>query len=250
MVRTADSSSAFSPASLLFRSLLFLLLAAPGATVVAAAAVPDYVHLALRQFSTEPPPGWAYILETTKDDSTMVERFDPAAPPAERWTLRRFDGREPTAAEREKYARSRTLSGPGGPQPPFQKADLEPASLDLVREDADRAEVRGGFREVATGADKMLRHLMVRFLIVRHPLHIARCTVELREPYSPVLGVRMRELRVETDYDPPADGHPARPRSVVSHFLGRIFFFPTSEDFRLTYRDYSPARPPADPQSR
>lgn len=206
--------------------------------------LPDYLRTALAQFSPNPPKGWAYTLATTRNDQRMVERYEPSRPPAGQWTLLEWQGRPPTADELEKYARSRPQGGSGGTRANFERADIELASLRLVRDDADQAEWTGGFRETSAGPDKMLGHLQLTLVVDKRTPHIAAYRLELKEPYSPVLGVKMNRLLVEMRYQSPAEGRPALPIAQTSSFGGRIFFIPTEEELRLTFADY--AAPPTE----
>lgn len=205
----------------------------------AAAAVPDYVREALGKFNPEVPAGWAYTLTTVRnEDARSTARFDPTRPPAEQWTLLELNGRPPTAKEGAQFARARaTGGGSATPQGTFQKGDIDPASITLVSEDAERGEFAAGFRAEATGADKMLGHLTLRLTVTKHSPHIEKFVLQLKEPYSPVLGVKMRELLVQMTFTPPSAGRPSLPAVNSSHFLGRIFFVGVEENLTLTYTD-------------
>jgi hypothetical protein len=209
------------------------------AVASAAAAVPDYVREALGKFNPEVPAGWAYTLTTVRNEDTRTTaRFDPSKPPADQWTLLDFNGRAPTAKESAQYTRTRTVGGnSSAPQGTFQKGDIDPASITLLREDADRGEFDCGFRAEATGPDKMLGHLRLRLTVNRRQPHVEKFALELKEPYSPVLGVKMRELLVQMSFTPPADDRPSLPAVNSSHFLGRIFFIGVEENLTLTYTD-------------
>jgi hypothetical protein len=203
------------------------------------AAVPDYVREALGKFNPEVPAGWAYTLTTMRnEDARTTARFDPAKPPAEQWTLLDLNGRVPTTKESTQYARARTSGGnAAAPQGTFQKGDINPASITLLGEDADRGEFSCSFRAEATGADKMLGHLQLRLTVNKHQPHVEKFALELKEPYSPVLGVKMRELLVKMSFSPPTADRPSLPALNSSHFLGRIFFIGMEENLTLTYSD-------------
>lgn len=209
------------------------------AVASASAAVPDYVRAALGKFNPAVPAGWAYTLTTVRnDDARTTVRFDPAKPPAEQWTLLELNGRAPTAKESAQYARSRTGGGnSASPQGTFQRGDIDPASITLISEDTDRGEFLCGFRAESTGADKMLGHLRLRLTVNKHQPHVEKFALELKEAYSPVLGVTMRELLVQMSFTPPAGDRPSLPAVNSSHFLGRIFFIGVEENLTLTYTD-------------
>lgn len=236
MASSSGSSRGFlRPSSRRFPLFATLLLAV-GAVVCVRAEPPAYVRTALERFNTSMPAGWAYTLTTTRNERTITERFDPARPAGAQWMLLETEGRAPAAAEIAKYTRARAAA-PGGMQANFERADIEPGSLVLVQEDAEHAEFTGGFRETSTGPDKMLGHLSLRLKVAKREPHIAGYTLELKEPYSPVLGVKMNTLRVEARFSPPKDGRPSLPVEMTSRFTGRIFFIPTGEDLHLSYRE-------------
>jgi hypothetical protein len=239
MASSSGSSHGFPRPGFKWFRLFVPLLLTVGATVIARAAQPAYLRSALAVFSTGMPAGWAYTLTTTRNERTITERFDPARPSGAQWTLLETEGRAPTAAEIEKYARARGAA-PGGMQANFEKADIEPGSLVLVQEDEDHAEFAGGFREASTGPDKMLGHLSLRLRVAKRVPHITGYTLELKEPYSPVLGVKMNTLRVEARFSQPTGERPSLPVEMTSRFTGRIFFIPTGETLLLNYRDVTP----------
>lgn len=207
----------------------------------APAAMPDYVKEALAKFSPEVPAGWAYTLTTVRNnEARTAARFDPARPPAERWTLLELNGRLPSDKEALQYRRAATAGGSAAPQANFQRSDIDPATVQLVREDAERGEFTCAFRDESTGADKMLGHLRLRLVVARQQPHVEQFTLELKEPYSPVLGVKMRELLVRMHFSPPTAAHPSLPSAHSSRFLGRIFFIGMEENLELTYSDYRP----------
>ncbi|SDS54245.1 hypothetical protein SAMN05444173_3207 [Opitutus sp. GAS368] len=234
------SSTGSSPVCRLLRPRAgWLGLAAVLAAAICPAAMPDYVREALGKFSTEVPAGWAYTLTTARNaELRTTARFDPAKPPAERWTLLELNGRTPTAKEAAQYAQAATGGNASTPQGAFQKSDIEPGSVELVREDADRGEFRCSFRAAATGADKMLGHLGLRLIISKRQPHVEKSALELTAPYSPILGVQMRELLVQMSFTAPGPDRPSLPLAQSSHFLGRIFFIGTEENLEFTYTDF------------
>lgn len=206
------------------------------------AAAPGYLREALGGFNPELPAHWAYTTTTVRKEVSTAERFDPAKPPGEQWTLLLYNGGPPAAAELAKYQKLRAANPQPVSQATFQRSDIEPGSLQLVREDAERAEFRGGFREVSAGADKMLRHLELRLLVNKRLPYVEKFILNLREPYSPIFGVKMNELHVEMTFTPPTPDRPSLPATSTSHFAGRIFFIGTQEDLSVAFTDYAPAR--------
>ena len=204
-----------------------------------AAEIPEYFRQALARFNPDVPAGWAYTLATDRNGERMKERYDPARPPDAQWTLLLLNGRPPTTPEIEKYARSRPAGTSAAPHSTFQKNDLDPGSVVLLREDPDRGEFRCSFRSASTGADKMLGHLSLRLTVNRRQPRVEKFALELNEPYSPVLGVKMRELRVQMSFAAPGPDQPGLPRESTSHFLGTIFLFDLEENLHVTFSDFA-----------
>ena len=216
--------------------LLSLLITATTAT---ANVTTDYLHAALEKFSTDVPRNWAYSLTIEREGKQTSERFDPSKPPAAQWTLLRIDGRSPNSEDLEKYFKYKAGQSPGAMSATFHKGDIEPGTIKLETEDADRAEFTCAFREQPTNTDKMLGHLTLRLTINKHQPHVEKSSLTLQVPYSPVLGVKMRELVVTTNYSPPTADRPSLPTNSSSHFAGRIFFIPVKEDIQFSYFDFA-----------
>ncbi|HVZ64861.1 MAG TPA: hypothetical protein VG936_09840 [Lacunisphaera sp.] len=209
------------------------------ALATARAAPPAYYREALARFSAEVPPGWAYTQTTVRGDESTVERFDPGKPPAEQWVLVAHDGKPPTPAELEKYGKFKAASAPPLTQAAFHRNDVDPGSIQLVRDGPERGVFSAGFRPEASAADKMLDHLRLELVVHKQPAWIEEYALELRAPYSPVLGVKMNELSVHFRFSPPGPDRPSLPALSTSHFAGRIFFVPTSEDLRVTFSEFT-----------
>ncbi|HWA26136.1 MAG TPA: hypothetical protein VG734_10770 [Lacunisphaera sp.] len=208
-------------------------------TLAARAEMPAYLRSALDNFNPGVPAGWACTITTTRNGLTIVERFDPARPAEAQWSLLQYQGRSPTAEETGKYASSRMPGISVGPQSNFQKGDIEPGSLTLVQETADRAEFKGAFREEASGADKMLAHLVLHLTVRKQNPFIEKYSLTLTAPYNPVLGVKMDELNVEATYQPPGNDRPALPSTHSSKFKGRVLLISNEEDLRVTFSDFA-----------
>jgi len=227
-----------APSCGFFLRLPFLLSLLAAAS--AFAQYPEYWRAALKQFNPQIPKNWAYSLTTERDKLKITERFDPSRAPVEQWMLLLNDDRTPTSDEKEKYFRYKASQKPGAIQANFQKDDIEPGSLKLEREDADRAEFTCTFRELSSSSDKMMGHLQLRLFVNKHLPHVEKYVLTLIAPFSPVLGVKMIELAVTMNFSAPTAGRPSLPTTGTSHFAGRIFFIPTGEDLRYAYTDFKP----------
>jgi hypothetical protein len=213
-----------------------------GLAITAQASVPAYLRAAMDEFNPEVPAGWAYTQMTVRNDLTIEERFEPARPPPERWTLLRFNGQEPTVKDREKYRQFKEADPATSSQAAFQKEDIEPGSITLVREDSAKGVFRCRFRAGATGSNKMLGHLSLLLIVNKQGPYIEKFLLELTEPYSPVLGVKMNSLAVKMDYSAPTPEQPSLPAVSSTRYFGRIFFIGTEENLRVSYSAFTRAR--------
>ncbi len=215
---------------------------------VARAGSPAYFGAALAQLGSEVPPGWAYTLTTTRESDTTVERYDPSRPKDEQWTLVSRNGQVPTADEIKSYRSYKTTNAPSM-RATFQRGDIDTGQAVLLREDAAHATFRCPFREDVD--DPLLKHMAIELTVAKQPPLVEKSVLQLKEPFSPIIGIKMTELRVEMTFSPPADGHPGLPLSAVSHFRGRLLLFKSiAEDLRVTYSEFvrltatAPQNPP------
>lgn len=208
---------------------------------LARADLPAYLREALKGFSADVPAGWAFTITTQRDETVTTERYDPTKPTSDRWTLLSHKGHPPTADDLKRYAELKQANPLPGSQATFKREDIDPASLTLKREDDDRADYEGAFRETSAESDKMLAHLVLRLTVNKRSPHVEKYTIELREPYSPILGVKMVRLLATMTFVHPQSGEPSRPASFTSDFQGRIFFIGTAEKLSVTYSDYRKA---------
>jgi hypothetical protein len=206
------------------------------------AAMPPYLHDALANFIPEVPPHWAFSLTTVQEGRRTSEHFDPSKSPTGQWSLLETEGRKATPQDTEKYFRYKASRVPGPIKATFHKNDIEPGTLQLVRENADHAVYHCTFREVSSNGDKMLGHLSLLLTINKHLGYVERYRMALDAPYSPVFSVKMNELVVTMDFSPPRAARPSLPTRSSSHFAGRIFLIPTGENITYRYFDYMHVR--------
>jgi len=204
--------------------------------------MPAYLREALDHFNPDVPAEWAYTQTTIRNDLAITERFDPTQPPDNRWILLQYNGRVPSPEDREKYRHFKESNPTTASQAAFRKGDIEPGSIELVREDAERADFRCSFRAEAAGSDKMLGHLSLKLTVHKQQRHIERFLLGLNEPYSPVLGVKMNTLAVEMTFSAPTADRPSLPAVGSSHFTGRIFFIGTEESLQVSYSAFTRVR--------
>ncbi len=234
----------------MIRRLVLLSLAFALTLSVRASEVPAYVREALSHFISDAPKGWAYTLTTTKDGDTSIERYDPAQPIGAQWTLLQRNGRPPTDDERRRYTQYKTGTTQGSTRAAtFEKSDIDFGSMRLVHEDAARAEFESRFRE---GDDKMLAHFVVNLTVAKQPAMLEKFALRLAAPFSPVIGVRMKELFVDMTFSPATADRPSLPLTSTSRFHGRFMLFKSiDEEISIAYSDYTrvalPAAAPAKP---
>lgn len=208
----------------------------------AASTPPDYFTAALSHLSNDAPRGWAYNLTTQRDADFSTERYDPSRPPGGEWTLLMRNGREPTAEERKNYQRYKASNASPTARATFEKGDIDVTSVELVREDAERAQFVARFR--ADISAPLLQHVFLLLTIDKLSPRVESYELRLARPFSPALGVRMHELLVTMKLTPPTADRPALPSEMVSRFRGRLFFFVSmNENLQVTYSDFEPVRP-------
>lgn len=221
--------------------LLFLLLL--GLPAAPRAGQPDYLVAALENFNPNLPPDWAYTVQTTKGGETSVERYDPSLAAESHWTLLRLNNRPATAEESARYASYRIATSRSS-HPTFLRSDIDQVTFRLIREDNERAVFAARFREGL--ADPLLAKLELSLTVAKATARIEAFGLELTEPHSPVLTVKMLSLRVDTTLATTGPNQPALPARTVSRFRGRVFFFKEiEEDVDSTYSDFVHVNLPA-----
>lgn len=226
-----------------FRWLSFLL----ALTAAAHAAPPAYFHAAVGQLTSDVPRGWAYTLTTKRDAEISVERYDPSRPQAEQWTLVLRNGQSPTEGEIKSYRSYKTTNAPNM-RATFVRGDIDVAHAELLREDATHADFRCGFREDLD--DPMLKHMLVDLTVSKESPRVEKFILHLKEPFWPIIGIKMDELRVEMTFSPPTEDRPSLPLTAVSHFRGRLLLLKSiAEDLNVSYSDFVRlgAPPPPNP---
>ncbi len=210
--------------------------------------LPAAVQSALARLGTEPPAGWACTLTTRRAGHIAIERFDPAQPAGHQWSLLQTDGRPPTAQESDRYQRYRETTNSTTPHPVFKRGDIDAGSARRVREDQHEAEYTFSFREGL--ADTLLAHLRLTLTVDKAQGVATRSRLSLREPYSPVIGLRVDQLELTTELQAPSTNQPQLPSRLISQFHGRFLYFKEIEEtLEITYSDFMPVRAAPTPVS-
>lgn len=192
----------------------------------------------LAAFRAEGSWGWAFTQSTAADGKSLVERYDPARLDFRRWALVEKDGRAPTAQELEDYRQQQTRRS-GGLTAPNVKDQIDPASAALVADDGTRATWRFGL--VPGGFDdSSAAHMAVEFTLHRPTQTIERVELASFEPFSPVLGVKIKEARTTLHYTLPTGDRPTLLLNVAMRVRGRAFWFKSLDsDLTITYTDHT-----------
>lgn len=203
----------------------------------AQAALPPDIAAACTAFRTETPKGWSFTQTTTAEGRTMIERYDAAQPEFNRWTLLQQNGQPPTDAEAGAYKEKFTRRSRNGTAPNIA-SQLDLASAELVSDGAERAVYR--FRLSATeAADKTADFLRATLTYHKATRAIESFEIANIEPFSPVFGVKIAELRTAIHYSLPQANRPALLQSVTTRTRGRAFFKSLDADMLVDYTDYA-----------
>lgn len=202
----------------------------------------ELLNKALRGFSAEPPKGWSYTVTSEGNDRTTVERYDPAKPAGQQWTLVSRNGKAPTADESAQYRRHQATLAPAGMKATFSRGDIDSANAQLMRETDTELEYLCRFRPDL--ADAMLSRLALTLVVNKETASIASFHFRLLQPFAPAFGVRMIELDVRMTFLPPQGDRPALPLTASSRFKGRILLVKSiEENLDATYSEFAPPPP-------
>ncbi len=199
------------------------------------------LETALKIFRTDGPKGWSFIQTTTSGEQSRVERFDAAQPEFARWTLLQVDGRTPTADESADYHEKLSRRSRGGTAPRLTD-QIDLATLDVAADSPDRTTYHARLKEGEDG------DATARFLTATVVLHKPTQTIESFEiastgPFSPVLGVKIAEMKTTLSYSLPDDHRPSLLLKSTTRLRGRAFLLKSLDaDMTVTFTDYERAR--------
>jgi hypothetical protein len=216
------------------RIFLLLVLALP---FTAMAALPSEFAAACRAFHTENPKGWSFTQVTTAEGRTLVERYDASQPDFNRWSLLQQDSRPPTEAEASAYKEKFTRRSRGG-QAPNIASQLDLASAEFVSETPERLVYRFRLKPEEDN-DKTANFLRVSVTYHKPTGSIEVFELANLDPFSPVLGVKITELRTTLRYTLPQGDRPSLLDLVSTRTRGRAFFKSLDADRIVTYTDYA-----------
>ncbi|MBL9201939.1 MAG: hypothetical protein JNL39_15620 [Opitutaceae bacterium] len=207
----------------------------------ALAAVPPELEAALKNFRSDPPPGWSYTQTTTGEGRSTVERCDAAKPDYARWSLVQKDGRAPTAAELADYAEGRSRRSRAGTAPRITE-QLLLETLETIDESPERATYRCRLRR-GENRDNTAEHLRATLVLHRASGAIESITLASTGPFRPGFGVSIAEMKTEMTYALPAGtGAPSLPQRVVSRVRGTAFWFKSLDaEMSVVFSEYERA---------
>lgn len=217
-------------------SVLLLFLA--GSAVFA--AVPPALDAALKNFRSDPPPGWSFTQTTTAEGRSTVERCDAAKPEFARWSLVQKDGRAPAAAELTDYAEARSRRSRSGTAPRITE-QLLLETLETVADGAERATYRCRLRRGET-RDDTAQHLRATIVLLKSSATIESIELASAEPFRPSFGVKIDRMRTLMTYSAPGATAPSLPQAVTTLVRGTAFWFKSVDgDMSVTFSDYERA---------
>lgn len=205
----------------------------------AGAALPPAVLSAIAKFRPEGAAGWAYTQTSSDGNKTVVERFDPAQPEFKRWTLLTDDGQPPTEQEQYDY-RARKYAPAGVKHLPPLAEQIEPATAERVEETPTHWVWRFRVKPRADG-DPSAAHMRITLRIDKATDTIDTYEIATFEPFSPVLSVKIDQMRTVMTYSLPAGDRPSLLRAVTTIVSGRrMFLMSFDQHMTATYEDYAP----------
>jgi hypothetical protein len=184
---------------------------------------------------------WAYTETRLENDVTMTGRYDPRRNEGERWTLLTVDGRQPTAAEIEKFHGEKN-DGADDDSDEYGLGTIRLDTLELV-EDTDSHRVYSFEPAIDVDADKEERAFMDQ---VRGRVSIAKdggypeyLELTNQKPIRPRLGVRFSRFHALTTFGRIGDDGPVVRMKVDVELEGRaLLVINIDEKESITYTDF------------
>lgn len=216
----------------MIRLLTYLLLA-----TTAAAALPADFAAACANFHTENPKGWSFTQTTVAEGRSLTERCEAGRPEFNRWTLLAQDGHPPTAEEIANYNEKRSRRSRGGTAPHIA-SQLDLTSAELISENATEAVYRFRVKRESR-SDRTAEFLRATLTFHRPTGTITVFELTNLEPFSPVWGVRVTELRTTIQYHLPTADRPALLDKITTRTKGRAYFKSLDADMLVTFTGYA-----------
>lgn len=204
----------------------------------AAPGVPAALAEALKTFRADPPRGWSFTQTTIAEGKSTVERSDAAKPEFSRWSLVQKDGRAPTPEEIQDYAEARSRRSRAGTAPKIVDQFVL-AAIETLGETAERVTFRCPLRQ-GESRDRTALALRATIAVHKPTRTVESVTLANLAPFSPMLGVKIAELKTVMTYSLPASETPGLPQSVVTRVRGRAFVFKSLDaDMTVTFSKYA-----------
>jgi hypothetical protein len=215
----------------------FFILVMVAAARLHAAPLPAELTAALANFRSEGPKGWSFTQTTRLDGESLVEYFDAARPEDYRWTLRQKNGRPPTGEELADYNQEKAPHSGAFTAPRIQdQFDLTTAVL--VSHD-DSHSVWRFLLKSGGDDDKTSRFMAVTVTFQQPTRTVERVEIANTAPFSPVLAVKISEVRTVMSYSLPSKESPSLLQQVTLHVRGRAFWFKSlDQDMTVTYSEH------------
>jgi hypothetical protein len=164
--------------------------------------------------------------------------LDPSRTAGHQWMLQQVNGHAPPPEESDRYDRYReTTNTATEARATFVRGDLDLETIRDVTTSPDAISFHCSFRPDA--AELVLSHLDLLLIIGRDPARIRRSVLSLVASYSPIFGVTMKSLVVETVYASPPGENLDLPAIRTSRFEGRVLgFWPIEETVETRYSGF------------
>jgi hypothetical protein len=211
------------------------------AAALHAGAMPPELEKALADYRAEGTRGWAFTQTTVSSDKQLVERYNPAKPEAQRWTLLEKNGRAPTEDEIRDY-RQVLVRRTRGETAPNVKDQIRPETCEALGVEGDRARYRFQLKPGAED-DSSAEHMAVTFTLHQPTGTIEQVELASIRPFSPMFAVKIQEARTVIWYTLPDENTPTLLKEIQVRVRGRAMFFKSlDQDMTVTYSDYENMR--------
>jgi hypothetical protein len=227
---------------------LVLALASAAAGGTAAAGYEALFESAVKAVTWDLDDQWAFTETKAGTDGTLVSRYDPRMPDGERWSLLSIDGRAPTQAEVENFARDRVAEeheDEAGEKSDDGEVDamVDPGTLRLIEETDDYWLLEFVPTDDGDDDDEMGREVMRRMngtvRIAKEGGHLEAIDIRNEKPIRPRVGVKMKKFLMRMTFAPAVDGGPVVMRSMdFAIKLSAFMLIRVDKSESVTYSDF------------
>jgi len=162
------------------------------------AETPIMVETALNKLAADSTNQYSYTKKTIATESTRTIKYDPTEKGSDRWELVSVNGQPPTKEEMKSFYEEKAKNEEKNGRS-FSVVSDQMRDFSLISETDDM--IKYSYRVESEKNKKMTEKLLCEMDIYKSDTSLAEITMEITEPVSPMVSVKLEEFRVQMKFD-------------------------------------------------